>query len=1106
MSIRSSSPTPSPATAPALTFSFSKAQLKNASMIKKMNTVPIGVRMPIGTATSGSVTDLCPGCQGPIRIEVSNWIEIEPRIKDPLMYSDEDVRKEDVIEGLARTPTVLLNCGHRVHETCLCQAVNVKPAGTYSTSPSLEQLWRDHNRWKCFVPGCNVNIRVDGSSVPEVAARDARAKELGIDEAPSVNQTYISIADRVQLQDRINLGLEPGQTRPLGRAMEIRDSPQEIALQARIKASILGESVRPVAPVAPDAPVGPPPSAPAEATIDLNQQVRELQAQRNNLSQQLRDSQNEKRRTEERLNEVEITIETILRDNELQENDLNVTIEALRTEATVLRERIASLASLTTENESLKRRSKLLQEQIKQQKEAESALVREQKETESALKDVINAKESQLSAQRGGMDTLIDSMSRLAREKEDAEARVRETTNALEKLDASNFNLISESEECMEKNMMPRDKIEKLKRDNQGAIPLRFKKLIIRQNLIQPQSRKYSNLELTRASKLIDASWAQVTARTTRADESALGKELLQAVDRLYGDGIDDELEDEVDANGNLIPYFDLPHNSTVASLLIESRAAFVWEKLEPGGETLLEKFARLGWANLIDNLVRGGAFLDVYNERTNRSALMVAAENGSGPFVEQLLLYEVDGLLLKSKEPGVGRAIDLARVWWKNNSVDGEAEPFWLKKLGDYTLAAEQQATAADSEASDEEADVPIGVPMQPGTAEDGAFSNTDNLKMLIPFILVAFHESNSLEAGFMTLCKEVTNLLATNKQLNNPDAWYLVLKEMRMPLITDTTNTSWDGPPLSPTDPKYPKVLFEFYCKHISRWETMHVAYSASIVLRGWQDQIVKSLIPGPAAYERFTKAVTAWVWVANNYIPFKPQAGFFEEFVAALVSKASDTAWEFFVKTVFEGVDYDLDMTNFNTMFIITLLKKRDEQMENGTLGVGNRTFDYVITSMPPDKMASFLVTLIAYKSNEFAKQIQRIPTFSFDEDDVRLFYSRLMVPIMTKIRTISLPSKYTQVQTSIGTKIARYAATEINVSIEFQRHTSLNILLFETRIFLMSAFPSESNFVDNFERFMQDEEDKKTIRNLLQPETTQVEWHPFPWPTSVYNALE
>jgi hypothetical protein len=82
----------------------------------------------------------------------------------------------------------------------------------------------------------------------------------------------------------------------------------------------------------------------------------------------------------------------------------------------------------------------------------------------------------------------------------------------------------------------------------------------------------------------------------------------------------------------------------------------------------------------------------------------MVAAENGNGPFVEQLLLYEVDGLLLNSLEPGVGRATDLSYKWWKRNSKDGEPEPLWLEKLRDYTLAAEQGATAAEEEEEEEE------------------------------------------------------------------------------------------------------------------------------------------------------------------------------------------------------------------------------------------------------------------------------------------------------------------------------------------------------------------------------------------------------------------
>jgi hypothetical protein len=648
------------------------------------------------------------------------------------MYSEQNVDEEMVVEALARTPTVLLNCGHRVHETCLCQSVNRRPVDPYNNSRELEELWSDHDRWKCFVPGCSVNRRSDGTSVPEVAAREARVRELGIREAPSVTQTFISIADRVQLQDRINLGIPAGQARPLGRA--IGDTPQEVALQADIESSILRAAVAPVAPPsAPPTPPPTPPSAPSAPPSANSQQVRELQDQRNTLSRQLRDSQNEKRRAEERLNELEITIETILRDNERQKNDLNVTIEALNTEAAVLRERIASLASLTEENASLKLRLKTLQGEIKQQKETKlelvreqeetmSALVREQEETESILKSVINAKDSQLSAQKEGMESLIYSITKMGTDNETAKAKLQETTSELEKLEASNATLITQNEEWMEENIqfenqiekLKSDKgvlesqIEKLKNDKRNEIPLRFKKLLIRQNLIQPQSNQYSSWELRRASRLIDMTWSEITTKT----ESAVGKGLLQVVDRLYadGDGEMQEMEemDKVDAKGNPIPASDLPYNSIVASLLIECRAAFVWEKLEPGGETLLERFAKLNLSNMIENLIRGGAHLDVYNERTNRNALMVAAENGSGEFVEQLLFYEVGDTSFKSLEPGTGRAVDLGERWWQENKKFATTvpaiEPAWIEKLRAYTLIEEKNKEEMKNALEEEE------------------------------------------------------------------------------------------------------------------------------------------------------------------------------------------------------------------------------------------------------------------------------------------------------------------------------------------------------------------------------------------------------------------
>ena len=406
------------------------------------------------------------------------------------------------------------------------------------------------------------------------------------------------------------------------------------------------------------------------------------------------------------------------------------------------------------------------------------------------------------------------------------------------------------------------------------------------------------------------------------------------------------------------------------------------------------------------------------------------------------------------------------------------------------------------------------VGAPMQPGTAQEGAFSNTDNLRMLIPFILVAFNESAREEKKFMTLCSKITNLLATNKQLDNLDAWYLVLKELRMPLISYPGNDLW--PPIMPTDVNYPRKLFELYCRQISKWDVSNngvydqffrslQVYPASIILKEWQRRIVAYSIPTHEPFEEFKEAVRAWIWVVNNYEKFfKATNTFFQELLIHMVRISSDRAWEFFVKRIYNDTMPNINLSSFNDMFVGVLLRERDLLMDAKRLELSNRTFDYVMSMMPPGKTGSFMVALAENMANSHGNQAGN-KRQTFDEDDVPLFYSRLIMPIMTKFKTLSLPSQYVQILNSIGNAFANSIDYHMQEAISKGWFVPLNAIVFEMRIFLMSSFPSESNFVDNFEKFMTNEKHKKIIRELLQPETTRVEWYPLPWPTSIYKTL-
>lgn len=390
------------------------------------------------------------------------------------------------------------------------------------------------------------------------------------------------------------------------------------------------------------------------------------------------------------------------------------------------------------------------------------------------------------------------------------------------------------------------------------------------------------------------------------------------------------------------------------------------------------------------------------------------------------------------------------------------------------------------------------VGVPVQPGVAQEGAFSNIDNLRMLIPFILVAFNKSAREENNFMTLCTKITALLDANKQLSNSNAWYLVLKELRMPLIEGSGSL----PSVPPEDAEYHRNLFRKYCKEISNPASN---YSALGILEQWQMRIIGYSMPNRENFDKFKEAVISWIWVVNNYGNLsRVKNGFFQELLIHMVKRSNDRSWEFFAKRIYTDIMPNIDLSSFNDMFVGVLLRERDLLMDAKRLELSNKTIDYVMPMMPPDKIGPFMVEIAEYMANSHGNQAVNKRQI-FEEDDVPFFYSRLTMPIMTKLKTLSLPSQYSQILNSIGNAVANSIEYHMQNAISKSWFVPLNAIIFELRIFLISSFPSNSNFVDNFESFMTNEKHKKIIRELLQPETTRVEWYPFPWPASIYTSL-
>jgi len=384
---------------------------------------------------------------------------------------------------------------------------------------------------------------------------------------------------------------------------------------------------------------------------------------------------------------------------------------------------------------------------------------------------------------------------------------------------------------------------------------------------------------------------------------------------------------------------------------------------------------------------------------------------------------------------------------------------------------------------------------PIQPGAQQEGAFSNPENLRMLVPLILIAFYESNREENSFMNLCTKVTNLLATNRQLNNTDAWYMVLRELRMPLITNTGGLYYTGPQLVPEDPNYPRLLFQVYCQDISRTARNFVLYPAGVILGEWQQRIINYSVAVYEPFEDFKNAVSAWVWVANNYVPFKPIVDFFEEFANVLVYQSTDRAWEFFVNNAWKGVQIDIE--NFNIAIITQMLNAR-------AILSANRTLKYVLSKMPIYHFGPFLKALVTYMSKNQYKTLVRDGYQALDEAHISNFYKSLLLPIFRHIKNVSSSSEYLQLLNSLGSALSKYFSRF--PGFPYSRLTELNIALFNVRVFLLNSFPPEYTFVGNFETFMTDEEDKKTMRSVLTSETTLDAAYPFSWPTPFYEQLE
>lgn len=406
------------------------------------------------------------------------------------------------------------------------------------------------------------------------------------------------------------------------------------------------------------------------------------------------------------------------------------------------------------------------------------------------------------------------------------------------------------------------------------------------------------------------------------------------------------------------------------------------------------------------------------------------------------------------------------------------------------------------------------VGAPMQPGTAERGAFANPNNLETLMPFIIVALHKA-SRKGSYKTLCAEITNLLATNSQLNQPSAWHLVLKELRMPLITVNTG-AYTNQPVQPDGVGYYRRLFQYYCSELSDTSIFSDTgifswpYPAFTILTGWQERIVNHGIwygdsyknweermptASPAQIQEskaaldyaFREAVSAWVWVANNYVPFVPKGkgnATFDKFVTKLVTGVSAPAWTYFIDSAWRDTRVALDP--FNLSLISRLLEQRDSNMERGAGWITahdltNRTFEFVISRVPPPKLGTFVVNLSQHMARRHLDQLRENKQL-FNEDDVSLFYSQLIKPIMTNRCEMYL--RYEDILEEIGIAVATYIHFKNLAKISDLSRQAFNVEVFNLRTFLMSAFPvGKCSFVGNYERLMKDENQKIWIRGLL-----------------------
>ena len=373
------------------------------------------------------------------------------------------------------------------------------------------------------------------------------------------------------------------------------------------------------------------------------------------------------------------------------------------------------------------------------------------------------------------------------------------------------------------------------------------------------------------------------------------------------------------------------------------------------------------------------------------------------------------------------------------------------------------------------------VGAPVQPGTEKKNPFSDKSNLQTLVPLILVAFHESVQMrESSFMTLCAKITNLLQTSKEFDTPEAWYLVLEQLRMPLITNTSNsnTPWNGPTLSLADPKYPKLLFQFYCMEINySMEVNAFYYSANTILEGWQDKILNSL----TSNERFTEAVTAWVWVVNNYLPFNPQTTLFTDFLSDFMNQANDIRWSFFVQTVWG--DVNVDFKRFNTAVIMELLKRRDETMETSArnsegTATDTKTLEYLLLNIPLDKAAKVLGALVMRMSVQYHYRVYEKKK-EVDTNDISLFYQRLLRPVMAKLKTFNTVEMYDKFLYQIGIEMLEPVA---DIS-----WTLLNVYSLNIRLFLDSIFEPGFEFLPHFQSYIlydyRHDLDVKTMNNIM-----------------------